>query len=180
MRWKSTTDRYGAVAIAIHWLTAVAIIGLIVSGFRIANFTDSAAKAALLRVHAGMGIAILLLTLARIAWWLFADGKPVPNSAVPSLQNRMAAAVHAVFYVVILGMAASGIGMLVLSGAGAILFANAPGMLPDFWNYPPRIPHGIGGRALVALLVLHVGAALYHQFVLRDHIFARMGIGRSR
>jgi cytochrome b561 len=179
MQWKSTADRYGVIAIAIHWLAAVAIIGLIVSGFRIANFTDPIAKAALLRVHAGMGIAVLVLTLARIAWWLFADAKPHPQRGTPSLQNRLAAAVHVIFYIVVLGMAASGIGMLVLSGAGKVLFANVPGALPDFWNYPPRIPHGIGGRALVALLVLHVGAALYHQFVLRDRIFARMGIGRS-
>lgn len=180
MRWKSTADHYGMVAVAIHWITAAAIIALIVSGFRAANLTDPAVKVGLLRVHAGMGIAILVLTLARIAWWLFADDKPSPASTTSSLQSRIASATHAIFYVIILGMAASGIGMLVLSGAGAILFANAPGALPDFWSYLPRIPHGIGGRALAALLVLHVGAALYHQFILRDRIFARIGIGRAK
>lgn len=71
-------------------------------------------------------------------------------------------------------MAASGIGMLALSGAGAILFAGASGTLPDFWAYPPRVPHGIGAWLLVTLFVLHAGAALYHQFVKRDRLLRRM------
>ncbi len=178
MRWKGTPDRYGVVAIAIHWISAVLIVALIISGFRAADTVDAAAKAAVLQFHAAAGIAILALTLARIAWWYFADDKPLPVGGLPPLQGRLAKAVHVIFYVVILGMAASGIGMLVLSGAGAILFGGAPGPLPDFWNYLPRVPHGIGGRLLVALLVLHVGAALYHHFVRRDRLLARMGIGR--
>lgn len=178
MRWKSTTECYGAVAISIHWLSAALIIVLIVSGFRAANIADVAAKASILRFHAVAGVAVLALTLARLAWWYFADDKPRPVASTPSLQKRLAEAVHVIFYIVILGMSASGIGMMVMSGAGAILFANAPGALPDFWNYLPRLPHGIGGRLLAALLVLHVGAALYHHFVRRDRLLARIGIGR--
>src|SRR5262245_15152436 len=75
------------------------------------------------------------------------------------------------------GRPASGIGMLVLSGAASSLFGPATTALPNFWNYPPRVPHGIGARALVALLILHVGGALYHHVVKRDRILARMGIG---
>jgi cytochrome b561 len=92
--------------------------------------------------------------------------------------ERAASTVHALFYVVILGMAASGIGMLVLSGAGPVIFGAQGSPLPDFFQYPPRIPHGIGARLLIAALVLHVGGGLYHQFIARDRIFARMGLGR--
>jgi cytochrome b561 len=84
--------------------------------------------------------------------------------------------VHIFFYVVILGMIVSGIGMVPLSGAGPVIFGGE-GSLPDFWKYPPRIPHGIGARLLLALLVLHTGAALYHQFVRRDS-FGRMWFSR--
>ena len=178
MRWKSTPDRYGAVAIAIHWISAVLIVALIISGFRAANTVDAAAKATVLQFHAAAGVTVLVLTLARIAWWYFADDKPPAVGGLPPLQERLGKAVHVIFYVVILGMAASGIGVLVLSGAGAILFAGAPGQLPDFWNYLPRVPHRIGALLLFALLVLHVGAALYHHFVRRDRLLARMGIGR--
>ena len=84
---------------------------------------------------------------------------------------------HIFFYIVILGMIASGIGMVALSGAGPVIFGEE-GTLPDFWKYPPRIPHGIGARLLLALLVLHTGAALYHQFVRRDSLLGRIWFSR--
>lgn len=65
--WKSSPERYGRIAITIHWTSALLIIGLMIAGFRAAAMTDPAAKAALLRIHAPLGIAVLILTLARIA-----------------------------------------------------------------------------------------------------------------
>lgn len=178
MALKSTQDRYGAVAITIHWLAAALIVALMITGFRVSGAADPAAKAAFLRFHAAMGIAILVLTLARIAWWWFADRKPLPVAGQPPLLHRAASAVHLIFYIVIVGLAASGIGMMVLSGAGPIVFGGASGSLPDFWNYPPRLPHGIGVRVLIALLILHVGGALYHHFIRGDRLLTRMGVGR--
>ena len=178
MALKSTQDRYGAVAITIHWLAAALIVALLVTGFRVSGAADPAAKAAFLRFHALMGIAILALTLGRIAWWWFADRKPLPVAGQPALPHRAASAVHLIFYIVIIGLAASGIGMMVLSGAGPIVFGGASGSLPDFWTVPPRIPHGIGVRVLIALLILHVAGALYHHFIRGDRLLARMGVGR--
>lgn len=178
MRPKSMPDRYGAVAIAIHWMAAALIVALLITGFRVSGAADPAAKAAFLRLHAVMGLAILALTLARIFWWWFADEKPLPVAGQHPLMHRTASVVHVLFYVVIIGLASSGIGMMVLSGAGQIVFGGAPRPLPDFWNYLPRIPHGIGARLLIALTVLHVGGALYHHFIRRDRLMARMGIGR--
>jgi cytochrome b561 len=179
MQWKSTASRYGAVAIAIHWTAALSIVVLIGSGLRAANTIDPATKILLLRLHAALGIAVLVLTLARIVWWHFADTKPLPVAGMPPFQERLSRVVHTLLYVVILGMAASGIGMLVLSGANLVIFGTAPGPLADFWNYPPRIPHRLGAILLITLLVLHLGGALYHQFILRDRLLARMGLGRA-
>ena len=63
---------------------------------------DAAAKAAVLRVHVPLGVTILLLTLARIGWWFFADKKPAPVP-MPRWQDRLARTVHVLFYVVISG-----------------------------------------------------------------------------
>ncbi|MCY3768016.1 MAG: cytochrome b/b6 domain-containing protein [Gammaproteobacteria bacterium] len=73
---KSTTDRYGAVAVTIHWLSALLILVMVGSGFRADAMEDPAGKAAILRVHVPVGMAVLLLTLGRIGWWLWADSKP--------------------------------------------------------------------------------------------------------
>ena len=117
---KSTTAKYGTVAVAIHWLSAILIFAMLGSGFRAASTVDAEAKASILTVHATFGVMILVLTLARAAWWMFADRKPDQPAGEPRWQAASAKAVHALFYVVILGMAASGIGMMVLSGAAAL------------------------------------------------------------
>lgn len=171
---KSTVTRYGTVAVTIHWISAILILALLGSGFRAGSLADSAAKASVLSVHVPLGIIILLLTLARVAWWVFADRKPDHPAGDPAWQTMSAKAVHVLFYVVIFGMAASGIGMMILSGAGSILFAGSDAPLPDFSDYLPRVPHGIGARVMIALLVLHIGAALYHHFIKKDGLIWRM------
>lgn len=170
---KSRPDRYGAVPVTLHWLTAILILGAILTGFRAAGM-DSLAKAAVLRAHIPLAIAVLLLTVARIVWWLFIDRKPRPVPGTPVWQDWLARAVHLMFYVVILGMVASGIGMIALSGAGPMIFGDSMAPLPNFFRYPPRIPHGLGANLLIALLVAHVGAALYHHFIRRDGLLGRM------
>lgn len=180
MTRRSDDSHYGTVAVAIHWLSALLIIALLGSGFRAGQTMDPIAKAEILRFHAPMGITILILTLARIVWWWRFDNKPAAVGDDPRWQELSAKAVHVLFYIIIIGMTASGIGMFALSGAGPILFGGAEGALPDFTQYPPRTPHGLGGRAMAVLLVLHAGAALYHHFIRRDATLRRMWFGRGR
>lgn len=173
---KSKPDRYGSVAVSTHWLTAILILALLGSGFQADNAADPAVKAAILRVHIPVAVTVLVLTVLRIFWWWRFDLKPQPVRGSPKWQERIARAVHVAFYIVILGMVATGIGMMALSGAAPIIFGGT-GTLPDFEQYALRAPHGIGAFLLVALLAFHVAAALYHQFVLRDGLLRRMWYG---
>ncbi len=180
MGLKSTSDSYGSIAVTIHWVTALLIVILIGTGLRAAGSEDVAAKAAILRIHVPVAVVVLLLTCARIIWWWRADSKPEPVADSPAWQERAARAVHLLFYVVILGMVASGIGMMVASNAGPILFGGETAALPDFGRYPARAPHGIGARLLIVLIGLHAAAAIYHQYVRRDGLLRRMWFGGER
>ncbi len=171
---KSTPTQFGSVAVTIHWLSAIFILVMLGSGFRAASMADSAAKEAILMFHAPLGIVILVLTLLRLFWWWRVDQKPRPVDGDPAWQTYTAKAIHVLFYVVILGMAASGIGMLALSGAGGVLFGASPEPLPNFSEFLPRVPHGLGARLMLALFALHSGAALYHHFIKRDGLIWRM------
>ena len=122
---KSTPNKYGSVAVTIHWLTALLIVGLLISGNRLDGMTDSAAKAQLLMIHAPVGVLIGLLTVLRIFWWWRFDKKPEPAGTTPAWQERAAQGVHVLFYVVILGMAASGVGMMVQRGGRDNQFGGA-------------------------------------------------------
>ena len=175
MSWKSSAHQYGGVAMFLHWVSAAAILGLFALGFLAANSADSATKAALLRFHVPLGILALVLTLLRIGWWFF-DRRPQQLLGLPNWQATSERFVRTLLYLLILVMGASGIGLLVLSGAGAILFFGAPRPLPDFWNYPPMVAHFAGAFALLGLAGLHILAALYHQFYKRDRLLARMWV----
>ncbi len=175
---KSTLDHYGTIAVSIHWISVALILFLIGSGFRAASIVDPVAKASILRLHVPIAVAVLALTILRIVWWWRFDRKPRPVAGSPDWQAQAAQAVHILFYVVILGTIASGVGMMALSGAAPMIFGGESALLPDFWKYPPRLAHAIGARLLLALLAFHAGAALYHHFVRRDGLLSRMWISR--
>ncbi len=174
MALKSTPSQYGTLAVSIHWLSVIMLLILIASGFRAASTMDLVAKTAILRAHVPIAVGLLTLVIIRIVWWFGFDRKPDAVAGSPRWQERTARLVHILFYVVILGMIASGMGMIVLSGAAPLIFGGEIALLPDFWKYPPRLPHALGARLLLALLGLHIGAALYHHFVRRDGLLWRM------
>lgn len=166
------------MAVAIHWLTAIAIAGMLFTGLGAVNTGDAAVELNLLRGHAIMGGLVGVLTLLRIVWWLFLDRRPAAVAGLSRGQALAAHAVHGALYLVILVLVASGIATVILSGAGAQLAGAQPLPLPDFTLAPPFTVHGMLARGLIALLIGHIGAALWHQFVRRDHLLARMGLGR--
>lgn len=176
MTLKGDAHRYGSVQVALHWASAAAILALLALGLSAAASSDPARKAALLRVHVPLGTLVAALTVARVGWRFF-DRRPDGPAGQPRWQAFTASSVHALLYLVVIAMGASGIALTVLSGAGAILFSGVPGPLPDFWTFRPMTAHVAGATAMVGLLGLHIGAALYHQFVRQDRLLARMGVG---
>lgn len=177
MSLKSTPGRYGSMAIALHWLSAALIIAAIALGLVVANTADAGAGLWLTRLHVAAGGTALLLTVLRIGWWIWGDRRPLPVAGQPPALEWGARIVHGGLYLAVIVLGASGLATLVLSGAASALIAGAP--LPDFGGLVPRLVHGAMSRLLLVLLAAHVGAALYHQFVRRDRILARMGIGRA-
>ena len=178
MPLRSSAQKYGSVAIAIHWLTALAIVLMLASGLNAGNMPDGAQKLGLLRFHAITGMLVGVLTLLRILWWLLFDKHPENPPGTRGPQLWAARLVHLGLYVVILVMVSSGFATVILTGANLQLFGNAPLPLPDFSLAPPFTVHGIVARLLIALLLAHIGAALWHQFARRDRLLARMGLGR--
>ncbi|SUZ33117.1 Cytochrome b561 [Roseibaca ekhonensis] len=172
MSLKSTQARYGTIAMAFHWLTAIAILGLMVTGQLMDGLQDAARQITILQWHVPLGLAVLALTLARIGWWIFADSYPAHLST--GWQAVAAKAGHAALYALLLVMTLSGVAMMALSGAGETVFFGSATPLPDFGDYLPRIPHGLGSKLMLALVVLHIAAAIWHQRFKRDGAMTRI------
>lgn len=169
---KSSTQRFGTVAMLFHWISALLILILLVTGFRAGFSEDVATKTAALTVHVPVAILVFVLTLARLIWWWRFDRKPPPEPGVPAWQDNAARWTHRGLYLLIFVMLGSGIAMSALSGLPAALFGSAP--LPELADLPPRAVHGIGARLIAAAILLHAAAAFYHHWFLKDRTLARM------
>lgn len=172
--------RYHPLLVALHWLLAVLIIaGLIVGGNVLAETpNDAPEKLVSLRLHMGAGIAILVLMLVRFGIRLMARTPPHADIGHPVL-NRAGVWAHWAFYPVVLAMAGSGLYLANIAGLPAIVFGGSGDPLPaDFDVFTARGVHGALASVLGLLIVAHVAAGLFHQFIRRDALFARMWFGR--
>lgn len=178
MALEGRANRYGTLAAALHWLSALAILAMLPLGFAAAHAGDPARATALLRLHLPLGLAVLALTLARIAWALV-DVRPEAPPGQPRWQHRLARGNHILLYALVVLLSVSGIGLIALSGAAPAIFAGDAGRLPDFSTLPPMAVHAASALGLVGLLACHFGAVAYHQIYRRDSVLARMRVGRS-
>lgn len=172
--------RYHPLLVALHWLLAVLLIGALAGGMlhlqHIPN--DSPDKIGALRVHMIFGVVILALTLVRLVVRLLTR-KPAPVSTGKPLLDLVGRGVHFLLYALVILMAASGFAMAFQAGLPDIVFGGSGAPLPaSFAGLAPRAVHGVIAALLVGLIALHALAAIYHQFVLRDGLLARMGFGR--
>jgi len=167
-----STFRYKRPQIAVHWLAALAIVFLLVTGtFVLADLPNTAPKVDNLRIHMIVGALAAALVVSRI---VLRRRLPAPP---PVAFERMAHAGHLALNLVVLLLAASGVGLALQSGAlDAVLGSGA--LPPDFKAFGLRQVHGLLSRLAMGLIALHVLAALYHQFILRDRLLPRMGLGK--
>ena len=179
---KPRVTRYHPVITLLHWVLAVLIIGSLMLGyFRIAPTANTdPQKIGPLRLHMSSGMAIFALMAIRFLLRLVTTKPPAAVTTYPAL-DRLAVLTHYAFYVLVLLMAATGLSTAVLSGLNLIVFGGSGDPLPpSLLIYPTRVAHGYIAAALATLIGLHVVAALYHQFFLRDGLFRRVWFGRRK
>ena len=95
------------------------------------------------------------------------------------MQDKIGVAVHHILYLLVIVMGLSGFGIAILAGIPDVINGVEGAVLPvDFSEFAPRIAHGIIAKLIMLVVALHVVAALYHQFVLKDSIFKRVMFGK--
>lgn len=172
----SAADRYTRTAIALHWLLAIALVGIFGVGIYMADLPLSPARLKLYNYHKWAGITILLLSALRLAWR--ATHRPPPDVAMPDWQRRAAHATHLALYGLFFAVPLAGWAYSSAAGFPVVWFGVLP--LPDFVPADKQLAelikplHKILAFAMAALVLAHVGAALKHQLVDRDGLIGRM------
>ncbi|MCC2112446.1 MAG: cytochrome b/b6 domain-containing protein, partial [Hyphomicrobiales bacterium] len=133
-------------------------------------------KVDILRNHFLLGGLAILLTVIRMAMKRLTAIPPTAATG-NSLIDRAALLGHLALYGIVLLIGISGLVTALQSGALQTVFGAGGALPPNFHAYFSVEMHELFGNLLMALVALHVVAALYHQFIVRDGLFRRMWFG---
>jgi cytochrome b561 len=156
---------YTSVQIILHWVIVALVLFQIVFAEAMEEAYDAVRDGStdpvplLASLHIWVGVAILGLAGVRLATRLGYGAPPAPTGTSP-LQARAAEAMHWLFYALLFLVPISGLLAWYVTPAAADL-------------------HGFAKPAFIILTLLHAGAALYHQFVLKDGVLRRMMVPRA-
>lgn len=171
------TVRYSHGAATFHWLTVVLVLAQIYVGFRFGDLPrGSAARTDLFTIHKTLGAAILIITLLRLGYRLINPPPPYPTD-MPRWDRFIAAWSHRLVYALLIA--------LPLTGLIAVSERAKSGWVDLLWGLQlPALPIGDGEMfgdvhqilvyTTIVLLVLHLSAAIYHHFIVRDAASGRM------
>jgi cytochrome b561 len=176
---RGVASHYQPVLVALHWLVALVIIGLLCLGFFVlADMPNSdPRKLDILVWHMSGGMFVLVLMILRliVRRWSARPATAAPGS--PPL-DRLASLAHVGFYVIVFLMIATG---WITGWFISDVFQPNGGSLPDRFDvFPSFRAHAALATLLAIMIVVHVAAALYHQFVLKDGLFRRMWFGKRK
>jgi len=192
---RTPQDRYAAVAVILHWAIAIAIIGNVLIGWWMHEAIDAPETRArafvAFQLHKSIGLSVLLLSVARLAW-RFANPPPPLPAAMPGWERIAAQATHWAFYVLMIALPLSGwvyASTMWSDGRPLLVQTQYFGLfpVPNLFGLdaaPAEVraqasaasvaAHKALAWTMVGLLALHVGAALKHQVIDRDDVLGRM------
>ncbi len=170
--------QYSKRMVIAHWLT----LGLLVLAWYLGDAAHDARheKVATLMgyiMHIAAGVAVLLLTLTRL---VFRSKDKTPAPAGSGLLNKVATGMHHLLYVILIFLPISGAMQVVTSDVGKALLAGDVTLLPKkFTGVVAHEVHEILVTVLIVLVVVHILAALKHQFLDKDNLMSRMSLRRK-
>ena len=181
MSLSGTTTRYGILAQALHWLTALLVlIAFLVSEGGPPTRVYSEARASTLLLHESLGFAVFWLLVIRLVWRLF---DRIPDSpAMPAWMEVASKATHWALYALLFAVPATAM-LGAWFGGHPVTVYGFGAIGPFFGPWDPGASlaeiHGTLGDVILWLAGLHAAAAIFHHLFLRDRVLSQMVPGLS-
>jgi cytochrome b561 len=167
--------RYGSGAIVFHWTMFVLVVCVGVLGLLHDSWPKQTQRF-WINIHALLGLALWSVLIARL-WWRRRHPPPVPIANIDVLSRRLSGPVHFVLYALMFVTPIVGLVTFVYHGRNLDfgLFQFNFGVASNRAIFHPTEDlHGYLAYALFGLAGFHAFVALWHQFILRDGLLARM------
>jgi len=170
-------EKYNATAVTLHWLVALLIVTAFSVGHYMADLDLSPWKLKIFAWHKWVGVTIFGLVLFRILW-RFTHTAPALPAGMSETMKRLSGLAHFAIYLLMLAIPLTG--WLHSSAAGVTVVYFNMLTLPDLVGKNKELSHLLKeihellNWALLGLVILHVAAALKHQFVDKDNLLNRM------
>ena len=174
-------SRYTTAAIVFHWIVAILVFTMIGLGLFMTDIPKGTPdRAFYFNLHKSIGITTALLVIVRL-WWRARNPPPPLPASMPGWEIQAAKINHALLYTCLIVMPLSGFSASQFTKYGVTYFG---------WKIPPigsenkvvydllQGIHGVTAAILIAVVVIHVLAALKHLLIDRDSVFQRMLPGR--
>lgn len=171
-------NAYGLISILLHWLVALAVIGLFVLGLWMVDLTYySPWYKTAPDWHKSIGVILAAALCFRLVWRLANPQPKAPSNHKP-WEIRLAHITHFVLYSLLFGIVISGYLISTAKGQGISVFDwfEVPALITDLPQQADRAGriHYWLALALMGLITLHVSGALKHHFIDRDPTLTRM------
>lgn len=169
--------RYTRTAMSLHWLIAIAIFGTFALGTYMSDLRVSPTMLKLYSWHKWIGVTLFMLVIVRLAWRL-AHPPPALPAHMPALERLAAHLGHLALYGLMFAIPITGWLMSSAKGFQTVWFGVVP--IPDLLGKDAALGdlfqqvHLWLNYALLALVVVHMAAALKHHFIDRDDVLLRM------
>jgi cytochrome b561 len=180
-----TRTRYTFLQRLLHWLIALIVFGLLAAGFTFwalgyegtVNLFGNELTNQLYTYHKSFGILILLLMVLRL---VLRRMNPAPPYDPPlgGVERFVGGSVHVLLYIILLAMPIGG-WLATASGGFPVQFFDweLPGLVPknEALSEQLFLIHGIAGLVLLALVLVHIAAAIKH-WKLKDGVMGRISL----
>lgn len=170
-------NTWSAPAKFFHWLVAALILVQLALGVAAVTWGLSPTKLNLFVWHKSTGLLILALVVLRLLWRL-GHAAPALPADTPAWERAAAHASHFVLYVLLIALPLSGWVIASASGIPFRIFWRIP--LPSIADVDKQVADAAASVhfallvLLLAVLVIHIGAALRHHYVKRNDVLLRM------
>ncbi len=183
----SAKDRYDLPMQALHWAIALLIITAFVLIQVVDGMPRGAERTALMGVHKSVGATVILLVVLRLVWRRISPPPALPAGTSP-MMALAAKGGHVALYVLMIAVPVVGVLMSQAKGRPVEVWGlfTLPALLGENKDLGHQLEevHEVLGNLIMIVAGLHAAAAMFHQYVLKDGVLARMlpwgDAGRAR